>query len=52
METHDHLHREDLLEAEIRLWRQRLRNLANAVIAGDEDLTAMAEAALLRLDEV
>jgi len=48
----EQLHREELLEAEIRLYRQRLRNLANAVIAGDPDVVEMAEAALLRMDEV
>jgi len=44
------LHREELLEAEIRQLRQYLRNLAQAAIAGDDDLVEMAQAVMERLD--
>ena len=40
------LHRIELLEAEVRQLRQSLRNLATAVIAGDEQVEEMAQAGL------
>lgn len=38
-------HRTELLEAEIRRLRQIIRNVSNAVIAGDEHMVEIAQAA-------
>jgi len=43
-------HRVELLEAEIRKYRQALRILADAAIAGDEHTVPLALAAKILLD--
>ena len=50
-ELRAHLHREEHLEAEIRLLRQSLRNLAEAIIVGQEDAVVIAKIAVLMLDD-
>jgi hypothetical protein len=46
------LHREELLEAEIRKLRQALRNLATAVVECDKNVLSLGYAAIVMLDEV
>lgn len=45
------LHRIEQLEAEVRQLRQTLRNLSEAVIAGDSDSVAMARYAKAKVDD-
>ena len=45
-------HRVELLEAEIRKYRQALRILAEAAIAGSDELVPLAMAAEIMLNDV
>lgn len=49
---HDpNLHRIELLEADIRKWRQSLREVSDSVIAGREDAVPLALRAKIQLGE-
>jgi len=50
--TETEQHRVELLEAEIRKYRQALRILADAVLAGRRDIVPLALRAKLVLDDV